>query len=166
MRITLLVILTFLSLSSPGQISAGQYQDYSGCTLVLNEDSTFRYDWGFDLMHTWATGQWSTSGRFLHLKFIMVYDTLIRDGKPDSLVLSFDETAQKITQADFELANSITCWQGRERFSNKFCLKRNRLYIIDDKGRLYKKRHRHIWPQRRWLWGFKKWPTWYIRTER
>src|SRR5687768_6601720 len=101
MRVTTILILTLILTPASGQRLTGKYQDYFGHSLQLNNDSTFRFDWRFDLTHDWATVKWSSSDRLISFHFQNIYDTLSRIGKPDSLVLSLDETSNKIDEEEY-----------------------------------------------------------------
>jgi hypothetical protein len=160
MRITTILILTFFYLTASGQGSTLKYQDYFGHTLVLRNDSTFRFDWRFDMIHDWAIGRWDFSGPTLNLKFTDVYDTLSRPDKPDSLVLSIDEKSNKINEEEFTLTALVSGGQLKDRFSDKFYQRGKRLFPTDKDGRPIKSRQRGIWPQKKW-WGYKTWPTYY-----
>jgi hypothetical protein len=88
---------------------------------VLNKDSTFRFDWRFDLIHDWATG------RTFNLKFIDVFDTLSRNNKPDSLVLSIDEKSSKINEEEFAQTALVSGGQDKDRFGDRFYQRGKRL---------------------------------------
>jgi hypothetical protein len=154
--------MTFFYVTASGQRSTEKYHDYFGHNLVLNDDSTFRFDWRFDLIHEWATGQWTVSGRTINLKFIDVYDTLSRPDKPDSLVLSIDEESNKISEGEFAQTAFVSGGQHRDRFGIRFYRRGKRLFSTDKNGRPIKNRHRGIGPQKKW-WGYKTWPTFYKR---
>ena len=79
-----------------GQSLPGKYSAYYGHSLELKNDSTFRYEWMFDLASSWAVGQWAVSDKTVYLKFKDVYDTLTRENMPDSLILSPDEKSNRI----------------------------------------------------------------------
>jgi hypothetical protein len=160
MRITTIILLTFVYVIALGQRSTKKYQDYFGHSLVLNNDSTFRFDWRFDMVHDWATGRWTISGRTITLKFIDVYDTLSRPGKPDSLVLSIDEKSNKITGDEFTQLGLLSGGQYKNRFGDRFYQRGKRLYNSDKNGRLIRSRLRGLWPEKKW-WGYKTWPTFY-----
>jgi hypothetical protein len=162
MRVSTILILTLFYLTASGQRSAEKYQDYFGHTLILNSDSTFRFDWKFDLIHDWASGRWTVSGRKINLNFVDVRDTLSRPDKPDSLVLSVDEKSNKINQEEFAQTRLVSGGQHKDRFVDKFYQRGKRLFPADKNGRPIKSRQRGIWPQKKW-WGYKKWPTYYKR---
>jgi hypothetical protein len=163
MRVTIILILTFFYVTAWGQRLTKKYQDRFGHTLVLKNDSTFRFDWRFDLVHNWTTGQWTLSGRTINLKFIDVYDTLSRPNKPDSLVLSIDEKSNKIIEGEFGQTRLVSGRQYKDRFDDKFYQRGKRLYPIDNNGRPIKTRQRGIWAQKKW-WGYKTWPIYYKRS--
>ena len=144
-----------------GQGLIGKYQDYHGHSLHFKEDSTFRFDWRFDLIHTWATGKWSVSGRTINFRFIDILDTLARPDKPDSLVLSLDEKSNRIDDQVFVTSLLVSEGQWRDGFDEKLLRKGRRLFIINKNGKPERKRYRGIWPQKKWPFGYKKWPTWY-----
>jgi len=160
MRLTILLILTFIHLTISGQEYREKYQDYFGHSIELNKDSTFRCEWNFDLMYEWAIGKWTKSDQTIILKFIDVYDTLIKADKQDTLVLSIDEKPDRIEKEEF-----VSGGQHKERFNDTFRQKGNRLYIINENGRLNRSRQKGIWPQRRFPFGYKKWPTFYRKVE-
>lgn len=161
MRVTIILTLTFLYVTALGQRSAQKYQDYFGHTLVLNSDSTFRFDWRSDsiLLHDWASGRWSISGRIIKLKFITFYDTLSRPGKPDTLVLSNDEKANKIFGREY-LEIGIVDEQNKDRFVDVFYQRGRRLFPSEKNGQLVKSRQRGIWPKKN-KWKYETRPTFY-----
>lgn len=163
MRVTTIIVLTFFYATASGQRLPEKYDDYFGHTLVLNTDSTFRFDWRFDMIHDWATGRWAISRRTINLKFIEVYDTLSRLGKPDSLVLSIDEKSNRINEEEFAQTALVSGGQHKDRFGDKYYQRGKRLYPTDKNGRPIKSRQRGIWPQKK-MWGYRTWPTYYIRT--
>ena len=165
MRLLIMLILTFIHLTISGQEYHEKYQDYFGHSIELNKDSTFRCEWHFDLMYEWAIGKWTKSDQTIVLKFIDVYDTLIRVGKQDSLVLSIDEKSNRIGEVEFISNAFISGGQYKQRFKDTFRKKGDRLYIVKENGRLNRSRQREIWPQRRFPFGYKKWPAYYKKIE-
>lgn len=156
-------MLIIATTASRGQGLVGRYQNHFGRSLELRKDSTFRFDWKFDLVHDWATGRWTVSGKILTLEFIDVYDTLSRAGKPDSLVLSIDEHSNKINQDEFLVTLLTSGQQNKGRFSDKFYNRGKRLFLVKKNGRPSRSRHSGIWRQKKWPWGYKKWPTFFVK---
>jgi hypothetical protein len=162
-RIIVMLMLTIASTACYGQKLVGKYHDHFGHRLELKKDSTFRFDWSFDLAQTWSAGQWTVSGKILNLAFIDVYDTLSRAGKPDSLVLSLDEHSTKIDQVEFALSLITSGQQDKGRFSDKFYIRNKRLFIVNKNGRPSRSRYSPVWRHRKWPWGYKKWPTFFVK---
>jgi hypothetical protein len=136
---------------------AGHYRDYFGSSLNIDPDSTFEYLWHFDLMASWTRGEWRMEGDTIYFTMIPVYDTVglvLEDGKVrDSLVLSNDEKPGRIT-LDPNTLNSGG--QNTQSCPVKLFHRKNRLYEIDENGKLDKKWHRGLWSKR-------EWPPWFIR---
>jgi hypothetical protein len=125
--------------------------------LELKSDSTFKYEWTFDLASNWAVGRWSVSNNAIHLIFENVYDTLVRDGTPDTLVFSMDEKSDRINEQGLIISIISSRQQGHGGVSNKLAMRGRKLYEIDDKGRIIRARQREFWTQR-------KRPTYYYRV--
>jgi hypothetical protein len=162
MKIHFVILLLILNETAVGQNKTvpAKYQDCFGHALVLNSDSTFRFDWRFDLIHDWASGRWTVSGREITLNFINVYDTLSRPGMQDSLVFSIDEESDRVNQEEFLQTQIVSGGQHTDRFDEKFYQRGKRLFPADQNGRPIKNRQRGIWPQKKW-YGYKTWPTFY-----
>jgi len=158
MRLTTILLLTIINISASGQRLTGKYNDYFGHTLELKEDSTFRLEWKFDLVKTWAIGQWTYSNDIVYLKFNDIYDTLTRTGKPDSLVLSNDENPNRINKEEFAIYQISSGGQKHVGITDRLTLKRKRLYLTDKNGRPFREKQPGIWTT-------KKRPTYYIKTE-
>jgi len=163
MRAASILILLFFFHAAFAQELVGKYRDHFGYSLQLNEDSTFRFDWKFDLIREWATGKWTSSGHLINFEFRAIYDTLIRPGRPDTLVLSSDEISNKINSNQFLLSIISSGGQRIDGFNDKLFQKGRRLFPMKDNGKLNRKRHQGIWPQKKWPWGYKKWPVWYSK---
>ena len=103
MRLTAIMLLTTITILASGQSLTGKYNAYYGHSLQLRADSTFRYEWHFDLGSSWSVGQWKVSNKTIYLSFKNVYDTLTRDGMPDSLVLSSDENQIELKMKSLSL---------------------------------------------------------------
>ena len=164
MKVFFVIFLTFIFTATSGQELEGKYEDFFGHELELNNDSTFKLEWRFDLVYNWAIGNWSTSDKVISLNIVDVYDTLIRTGEPDSLVLSIDPISNSINAEQFAESQLIFGGQYKDRFPTELKMKGERLYLIDDKGNIRRTKIKGIWPQKRLLFGYKKWPTYYRRT--
>lgn len=161
MRLITLLLLTLIYTSVSGQRLTGKYNTYYGCSLELRADSTFKHDWHFDLASSWAVGQWTVSNGIVYLNFKSVYDTLVRENKPDSLVLSADEKSNKIDQTEFLsylLSSGRQLPRNDNGLTNRLAIKRNRLYLVDKDWQLMKKKESNIGTK-------KKRPTYYFRAD-
>jgi hypothetical protein len=163
MRLTIIAVLGLLSYRAIGQSRTTKYHDYDGHKIEFREDSTFKYEYGFDLLHTWAVGKWQIKNDTIYLDFdeTKVYDTLVRPNRLDSLVESRDEIPSRINEELFTMLQMSSGGQSSEGITHRLLKKHKRLYLIDNKGRV-KGRLRGIWPDKRW-WGYKTWPRWYVK---
>lgn len=156
------VIAVFLiSFEIRGQGITMKYKDYFGHSLELNEDSTFKFEWRFDLIYNWAVGKWSMTDEIIRFDFIDVFDTLVRDSKPDTSVLSIDPISNAINFDQYGLSLLISGGQDRDRFPTQLKKKGKRLYLVDKNGKVQKTRNKGIWPQKRLIIGYRRWPNYY-----
>jgi len=165
MKAFLLILLIFTFSLASSQDLEGKYKDYFGYSLELNSDSTFKFEWRFDLIYNWATGKWLTNDKVLTFNFLPVFDTLVRTGKSDSLVLSIDKVPNNTTKEQFLEYELISGGQDKDRFPTELKLKKGRLYHLDSNGKISRKRRSGIWPQKRWIFGNKKWPTYFRKIK-
>ena len=160
MRLTIAFLLTIISISTSGQRLTGKYAAYYGNSLELKDDSTFRYEWSFDLASSWTVGKWKVSNKTLYLTIVDVYDTLTREGKLDSLVLSSDDKSNRIKIEEF-VGNLISgCGQNRkvDRVTNRLAIRGKRLYLMSKTGQVLRTKESGIWDR-------KKRPTYYFKVE-
>lgn len=164
MNILSLILMLLLFGSANGQqMVAGTYQDYFGEELELNADYTFKHRWRFDLASTWAKGEWTIKNDTIYLKAIPVYDSLFykdeeSDVKLNKLVVSIDETSEKITYEQHAMNSLVSGGQNIERAPKKLFYRNGKLFNIDEKGRLIKKKQKG-------LWSGKKYPPYFIRNK-
>src|SRR5882757_692708 len=158
----LLFILSFfwmLSLVSAQHKVTGHYYDLFGSSIDINADNTFRYSYHFDMLGSWTKGTWSINNDTIYLHMGTVYDTIRYKGRDnrmaDSLILSVDEKSEQIALRDAGILYS----GGQNIMPGPMMLfyRRNRLYNIDEDGKLIRKR-------RRGLWGRKKYVPWYSKA--
>lgn len=149
MRLTTILLLTLIYFSAPGQRLIGKYNAYYGHSLELNSDSTFKYEWRFDMTRKWAIGRWSCTDKIVNLNFITIYDTLNRQGRPDSLVLSGDEKSTKISQNEFAIILIGAGGQNHDGITNRLALRRRKLYQMDDSGKIITKKYPGIWTKKK-----------------
>ncbi|KYG71412.1 hypothetical protein EV198_3368 [Roseivirga ehrenbergii] len=142
---------------------SGTYRSYFGEKLELRSDSTFIYNWKFDLASRWSIGEWYKSDSFIFLKVTPVYDTLrVSDGRLnkelDSLVLSADQSSGVITIEDFVSSQLSSGGQLTDIRFDKLFRRNNKLFKVQENGRLSRKRVRPIF-------GRKKRPTYFFRIK-
>jgi len=157
MRLLTILLLTTISISASGQRLTGKYNAYYGHSLELKDDSTFRYEWSFDLINNWAVGHWTFSNDIVTLRLTYIYDTLTRPYKPDSLVLSLDNKSNRINNEDFLSTLLVSGGQRDPEITDRLILKRKRLYLVDKNGRPSKVKQRGIWTK-------KKRPTYFFKV--
>lgn len=88
MRLTIIAVLGLLSYRAIAQSRTMKYHDYDGHKIEFREDSTFKYEYGFDLPHTWAIGKWHIKDDTIYLNFdeTKVYDLLLLSHPTKELV--------------------------------------------------------------------------------
>jgi hypothetical protein len=138
----------------------GKYAAYHGNSLELKDDSTFRYEWSFDLASSWTVGKWKVSNKTVYLTVTNVYDTLTGEGKPDSLVLSSDEKSYRIKLDEFAIGQISGGGQNRkvDRITDRLAIRGKRLYLMSKTGQVLKTKQSGIWDR-------KKRPTYYFKVE-
>jgi hypothetical protein len=138
----------------------GKYRAYYGHSLELRDDSTFRYEWRFDLASSWTVGQWKVSNRTVYLNIKNVYDTLAREGRPDSLVLSYDEKSNRVNIEEFAIGQISSGGQNRkiDRITDRLAIRGKRLYLMSQVGQVLRTKESGIWDK-------KKRPTYYFKAE-
>ena len=163
---TILILIIFLTIDN---LTVAQdkffvkYIDYFGCSIELKSDSTFKFTWRFDTSGSWTIGSWINKNDTICFTAKPVYDTLMEfdqntNKQIEKLVLSSDEKSNKIPSGKL-LINSI-CSGGQNRYPmpSKLFFRKERLYNIDNYGRLKKKKIKGFWSN-------KKYDPWYFRQE-
>lgn len=160
MRLIILLLLTTIFTSASGQRLTGKYAAYYGNSLELKDDSTFRYKWNFDLAGSWTIGKWKVSNKTVYLTITNVYDTLTREGKPDSLVLSSDEKSSRIKLDEFAIGQTSGGGQNRkvDGITDRLAIRGKRLYLVSKTGQVLRTKESGIWDR-------KKRPTYYFKVE-
>jgi hypothetical protein len=158
MRRLTLIILIFQCHLTSGQNLIGSYKDYFGHRIQFQEDSTFLYEWRFDLVKTWATGNWKISNDTIYLNFITVYDTLKRENKSDTLVISIDNLPNSISEQEFAINSIISGGQKSDGITERLYIKGKRLYLVSKNGHLNKGKFKGLVDN-------KKYPTYYYKLD-
>ena len=132
-----------------GNKYVGHYHSELNGDIILNQDSTFKYTYAYDLFFSWSKGKWTVKKDTIYLMTILVCDTLRyrnANGKlVDSLVLADEEKPKLVTQLSNVINNISSEGQNRERCPTKLFYTNNKLYGIDRYGKLIKKKQRGFW---------------------
>lgn len=160
MRLTIVLLLTTIFIPTSGQRLTGKYAAYYGNSLELKDDSTFIYRWSFDLASSWTVGKWKVLNKTVYLTITNVYDTLTREGKSDSLVLSSDDKSNRIRIEEFVVNQISGGGQNRkvDRITDRLSIRGKRLYLMSKTGQILKTKESGIWDN-------KKRPTYYFKVE-
>lgn len=104
------LIIISISWVSDRRTISGQYKGGFGGSILLRADSTFVYEWRFDMMYSWNRGIWKTVADTVWLNIIPVYDTLAVNPHTatahDSLYLSRDSVAERFNAPEPNLGYS------------------------------------------------------------
>ena len=155
----ILVLTLAFDLSAQDKV-VGQYRDYFGSQIDLKGDKSFKYTFSFDMSGSWTKGIWTMSGDTVELQMIPTYDTLSQPNltgiASDSLVLSGDEKAERITQAEFIATILSSGGQNRMKYPDKLLFRKGRLYTIRN-GKLVTGKQIGIWTNKKYNpWFFKE----------
>jgi hypothetical protein len=140
----------------------GIYQDAFGNKIELLENNKFRHTWQYDLAASWTIGKWKISNDTLRLEIVKVYDTLsVIDKKTkiykDSLVIAEDEIPKRVNETQNVIKSLSSGGQNRVLPNLLFLIRKNKLIIIKENGKLQTKKIRGFWK--------KKYRTWYVRKD-
>lgn len=160
MKAILLIIVLIWCYLVKGQTSpyTGVYRDFSGNKLVVYADSNFQHSWNFDMQSSWARGKWTVLKDTLFFQMIPIFDTVrltLINGTKDSLVLSLDETSERIIP---ETGALHAYGQNYFSYPGKLFFKANKLFYINTDGSLRKEKVRAFWTGKRV-------PAWFIKEE-
>jgi hypothetical protein len=162
MKILTIAFLLSLSLSLTAQDKViGQYRDYFGNRIQLNADNTFRYTWNFDMVASWTKGSWTLKNDTIYFHMVPTYDTVSHTNSNnltvDSLILSDDETPERMTPIQSASTAISSGGQNRIAYPDKMLFKKGRLYKIQN-GNLVTKKRKSSWTN-------KKWNQWYFKSD-
>jgi hypothetical protein len=163
MKFLISALLIFLSLNLFAQNTlTGRYRDYFGSRIEINADSAFKYTWKFDLSGSWTKGTWTFKNDTVYFQMIPTYDTTSyrnNDGtSADKLILSVDETPQRLTPEKYEGMGLSSGGQNIQGYPDKLFYKKGKLYKIYN-GRLVTKKQKGFWGTK------KKWNPWYVKID-
>ncbi len=138
---------------------SGRYEGGFGGAILLRSDSTFLYEWRFDLMYSWNRGTWRSMNDTVWLDVVPVYDTLTLNtygaAPRDSFYLSRDSIAERFNQPEPNLGHTSS--QGTHPFPVDLIYENDHLYPMTpnktpDKKSTYK-------------FGGRSFPTYYTRVD-
>jgi hypothetical protein len=142
----------------------GNYRNYFGERMEIYPDSTFKYSFRFDLASSWTIGTWKIKKDTIYFSMTPVYDTIVyKDNRQtvriDSLVLSLDQVANKITSLESIAGYWASGGQNQFSFPDKLFFRRNKLFKIIN-GKLIKEKTKGFWGTN------KKYIPWYVRISK
>jgi len=137
----------------------GNYQDYFGNSIKLNQDSTFRYEWHFDLMSSWTTGEFEIQNDTIYFIHKAKFDTVLNVDGSYYMKPSMDSISNSISEEDYQPEiYLVSGGENRVQMPSKLYYKKNKLYHIYPNGKLNKNKIRGILNRN-------KHRTYYIRKE-
>ncbi|WP_299157087.1 hypothetical protein [uncultured Christiangramia sp.] len=145
MRTTIQIFLILISTLTFGQKKiSGKYSNKFGEEIELKADSTFVYNWKFDLASSWSKGKWSLKNDTIFLKVIPIMDTLkiVKNYKySDSLILSSDPKASQV-ENDELITNSLSSkGQNRQKPPERLFIKNKKLFLLTENNKIDKKKY-------------------------
>ncbi len=160
MKKFLLILFVLSNLQSFSQ-NGEKYNNYFGSSIDFIADGSFFYSFRFDLVSQWAVGTW-TGTDTLTLTTRSVYDTIAisdKQGKRDSLVLSYDPISSRISADQYREDTSSYIYSQQDWILPiRLVKKKNKLYNFMSNGKLVKGKERG-------MWGRRKFPLNYVRQE-
>ena len=149
MKLPALIFFSFLVQELNAQKSPiGKYYNNFGCSIELESDSTFQFQWHFDLSASWTKGVWTVIEDTVIFKAQLVYDTLRTTNQThDSLVLSDDRKSEVIET----LYPGYLSSGGQNKYPSpgKLYYRRDKLFEISSSGKLIRKKQVGFWTKKR-----------------
>ena len=137
----------------------GEYYNHFGSKLKINRDSTFLYNWNFDLASSWSKGKWRMKNDTIIFEVIPVFDTIRKSNVKDTLILSLDEKPELITEKNISITHFLSSGgQNTQNMSSKLYFDGKKLIEIKKNGKLDNKKMKGFWQN-------KKYNTWFIKKE-
>ncbi|MBB6324960.1 hypothetical protein FHS59_000575 [Algoriphagus iocasae] len=142
MRTLLLITVLLINTFCYGQSKLeGTYSNFFGEKIEFRKDLTFKHSWYFDLASSWTEGTYKMFNDTVYLRTKLVLDTLeILNNKnefvKDSLVVSVDNESNRIDIIEFASSGISGGGQNRLKPPDELIIKRNKLYRLDEMGKL------------------------------
>jgi hypothetical protein len=157
MKTFAVILLVFFFGNTNSKSVEGKYYDYFGSKLKISSDSTFLYEWNFDLSSSWSKGKWRISNDTIYFSIIPVFDTLRIPNKKDTLLLSVDQKPELITDKNSSIIHFLSSGgQNRQEMSSKLFYKDDKLYEIGKRGKLITEKKKQFWIN-------EKHETWFVK---
>ncbi|MCH4824680.1 hypothetical protein ML462_16030 [Gramella lutea] len=140
---------------------SGKYSNKFGEKIELKTDSTFTYNWQFDLASSWSKGKWSLKNDTIFFDVIPIMDTLkiVKNNKySDSLILSSDQKPGLAKNIEFITNTLSSGGQNRQKPPKKLFIKNGKLFRLNENNEIDKKQHQQ--PGRN-----KKYKTYFYKTD-
>ena len=143
---------------------SGTYHNYFGSTLTINPNGSYEYSYKFDLATSWSSGKWFNIKDTIYLINVPIYDTVYYEQESPlgiikcekKILLSADNKPEIITAEEAVFIGISSLGQNRFPHPQKFYLKVGKLYEVNDKGHLKRKRLRGFYTK-------KKYPAYYVK---
>lgn len=167
---TLIVILLFIVtlscssyevIESKNKLISGTYYNRFSEKIELKTDTTFIYTFSFDTASSWTLGKWHIENDTVYLETTLVMDTLqIRDSNNsilrDSLVLSIDQSVDRIESNDLLLSLLASGGQNKVKPPVKLYVQEEKLYHILEDGSIDTRKLKPLWSQKKYRNHFSK----------
>ena len=150
----------------------GRYRDYFGSRILLNADNTFKYTWNFDMSSSWTNGTWTVMNDTVFFHMVPIYDTVRQTNKYgiviDTLLLSFDELSERLTQT--QVPGDVSVSNGQIIYAPLSAGGQNKIdypdKLVSKKGRLYRiKNGKLIIKKQTGFWTSKKQDPWFFKSD-
>jgi hypothetical protein len=138
MKTLLLFLFSIIQFAAWGQNFIGKYVTPYGYQLEVKADSSFLLGYGYCTTQFWGQGLWSTNGDTLVFEIKPIYDTL-ECNSHDSIILSEDNHPNTISCDSFYNRIRLDRYQMDEKDGFKAITIDNKLFYINDDGKVVKK---------------------------
>lgn len=127
---------------------AKTYQNYFGKKIILHEDSTFEFSFGFSIYHYCSKGKWSIINDTIFFTPIVLYDTLmyIRKGGMYDFELAKSKFCYSRTmdRADYYNGTKPVGGQSDYFLPQKLLFKKDKLYDLNHKNKPIKTKRKNL----------------------
>lgn len=148
-------------IESKNKLITGTYYNRFSERIELKTDTTFIYNFSFDTASSWTLGKWHIKNDTVYLEATLVMDTLqIRDSNNrilrDSLVLSIDQSVDRIESNDLFLSLLASGGQNKVKPPVKLYVQEEKLYHILEDGSIDTRKLKPLWDHKKYRTSFSK----------